>query len=201
MGPRIAIYGGSFDPPTVAHQAVIKRLAAKYDEVWVVPAKEHPLKPGLSPIGPRMAMLRATVADASIRNARVKIVPRDEAYTVDMLANIRKERPGVDLTLAVGEDILGETHKWRSWDEIAQTTHIDVQPRAPGSISSSEVRRRLAAREPVEGLVVPAVAAMLGAGTHAAAKRPPGGGWGPVGQRGGFVRRISGRAEYWYPPR
>ena len=41
---RIAVYGGSFNPPTKAHAAVVEALIAHgvYDEIWVSPSYSHP---------------------------------------------------------------------------------------------------------------------------------------------------------------
>lgn len=195
---RIAIYGGSFDPPTVGHLAVIRHLAETHDEVWVIPAQAHALKTGLSPVDRRSAMLRAALAEAGVAGARV--VNRPEVYTVDMLEALHKERPGVAWSMAVGEDILGETHKWRRWGDIQKLARVVVMPRPEGGVSSSQVRARLAAGERVTGLVPPAVEVMLHAERAApAAQRPPGGGWASVGERGGFRRRGGRGWEYWYP--
>jgi len=38
--PRIAVFGGSFNPPTLAHEAIIRRCLElpQFDEVWVLPS-------------------------------------------------------------------------------------------------------------------------------------------------------------------
>ena len=48
---RIAIYGGSFDPPTDAHLTLIDVVANKsmfFHEVWVIPCGKRDDKPSLT---------------------------------------------------------------------------------------------------------------------------------------------------------
>jgi len=63
---RIAIYPGSFDPPTKGHEDLIRRSLALADRV-VVAVAVNPTKQPLFPVADRLAMLRATVgADARV---------------------------------------------------------------------------------------------------------------------------------------
>ena len=58
----VAIYPGSFDPPTFGHMDIIKRAAALYDRL-VVAAGNNPDKKYLFPVETRMAMLRDCCTD------------------------------------------------------------------------------------------------------------------------------------------
>ena len=59
---RIAIYPGSFDPPTKGHEDLIRRSLALADRV-IVAVAVNPSKQPLFPVEERLAMLRATVGD------------------------------------------------------------------------------------------------------------------------------------------
>ena len=59
---RIAIYPGSFDPPTKGHEDLIRRSLALADRV-IVAVAVNPSKQPLFPVAERLAMLRATVGD------------------------------------------------------------------------------------------------------------------------------------------
>ena len=59
---RIAIYPGSFDPPTKGHEDLIRRSLALADQV-IVAVAVNPSKQPLFPVAERIAMLRATVGD------------------------------------------------------------------------------------------------------------------------------------------
>ncbi len=109
----------------------------------------------------------------------VELVPERPAYTIETLERLRIEAPEHELVLLVGADSLAAFDTWRRWQEILATTEIGVVARpgfgwaelsprlgAPlaGALrgarlhwlrgvahpaSASEIRRRLAAGEPV----------------------------------------------------
>ena len=62
MTPRLAVYPGSFDPPTRGHEDLIRRSLNLADEVVVAVAK-HSTKQALFTIEERIAMLHASVGD------------------------------------------------------------------------------------------------------------------------------------------
>lgn len=59
---RIAIYPGSFDPPTKGHEDVIRRSLTLADRV-IVAVAVNPSKQPLFPVDERLVMLRAAVGD------------------------------------------------------------------------------------------------------------------------------------------
>lgn len=163
---RIAVYGGSFDPPHVGHAMVSAwlRWTDRCDEVWWVPVKGHPFAKQSRPYDDRLAMCRALTA--TLPDARVCDVERTlptPSYTIDTLRTLAAAHPEHTFRLVVGADVLPETGKWRAWDAITREFPPIVVGRAghptpPGAIdfpaiSSTEVRRRLAAGEPVDELV------------------------------------------------
>lgn len=66
---RVAVYPGSFDPPTVGHVDVMRR-AAKLFEKLIVAVGRNPSKKVLFPFEERMEMLKECTADMS--NVRVE---------------------------------------------------------------------------------------------------------------------------------
>jgi pantetheine-phosphate adenylyltransferase len=59
---RIAIYPGSFDPPTRGHEDLIRRSLALADRV-IVAVAANPLKQPLFTVAERLAMLQAAIGD------------------------------------------------------------------------------------------------------------------------------------------
>ena len=58
---RIAVYGGSFDPPTKSHMDLIDIVANKtsfFEEVWVIPCGKREDKPQMSEGQHRVDMLK-----------------------------------------------------------------------------------------------------------------------------------------------
>src|SRR3972149_1858278 len=64
MQKRVAIYGGSFNPPGVHHRAVVEALLDRFDEVRVVPCGPRPDKEVSNDIDP---IHRATMLDMTFR--------------------------------------------------------------------------------------------------------------------------------------
>lgn len=61
---EIAIFGGTFDPPTLAHDRIIDGLSqdARIDEVWLMPSGQRIDKPGMTADSVRLEMLQALAA-------------------------------------------------------------------------------------------------------------------------------------------
>jgi nicotinate-nucleotide adenylyltransferase len=99
------------------------------------------------------------------------------SYTVDTIQEFQTRHAGADLYLIIGYDSLLDLPKWRRPDRIVECCRLLVAPRPQMTIqppaeldgryqmlpfeqtalSSTEVRRRVAAGESIAGLVPPAV--------------------------------------------
>ena len=53
---RIALFGGSFNPPHVAHQLACLYVleTAVYDQLWMIPTARHPFAKALAPFPGRL---------------------------------------------------------------------------------------------------------------------------------------------------
>src|SRR3954464_13123296 len=74
---RVALFGGSFNPPHIAHElaALYVLETALVDALWFVPAYEHAFGKPLAPFDDRMAMCELVAAALGPR-ARVSDVER-----------------------------------------------------------------------------------------------------------------------------
>jgi pantetheine-phosphate adenylyltransferase len=61
-GPRVAVYPGSFDPPTRGHTELVHRCLSLADRV-IVAVATNPHKQPLFPVDQRLSMLRQAVGD------------------------------------------------------------------------------------------------------------------------------------------
>lgn len=172
---RVGVYGGSFNPPHVGHAMVAAWLVwtRRVDEVWLVPAYRHAFDKPLAPFDQRL--LAATELAALVGPA-VKVLDIEAelpvpSYTVRTLRALASRHPGVELRLVLGADVLPQLPGWRDWATIEREFPPIVVGRegyppvadAPTfpNVSSSEIRRRLAAGEPVDHLVPAAVLARV----------------------------------------
>lgn len=179
---RIGVYGGTFDPIHLAHIEVARaaRDAANLDLVLIVVSARPPHKKDHTAATPeqRLEMVNAAVRDEpSIESCRIEIDRAGPSYTVDTLDALRARYPDAEWFLVVGEDSLIDLPKWRSPERILDRARLLVVPR-PGidspppaalegrfdvlpfrehEISSTEIRRRLAAGESTDDLLPPRV--------------------------------------------
>jgi nicotinate-nucleotide adenylyltransferase len=166
---RVALLGGSFNPPHVGHL-----LAAQYvhatqgvDEVWLMPAYQHPFGKALAPFEHRVRMCEVMCEEGSgwMKTSRVEqeVAERGGAgYTVETLTYLRERYPDIQFSLIIGSDILKDLPSWKSFDRIEQMVRVLVLYRAgypaPNTlgpplveVSSTQIREMLARGEaPVE---------------------------------------------------
>jgi nicotinate-nucleotide adenylyltransferase len=168
-GTSIALLGGSFNPPHVAHlMAAYWTLATQgVSEVWLLPSYVHPFGKDLAPFEDRVAMCElAARALRGVGVCRAEEELRDDPLvgkTARTLEHLHAKHPTHDFALVVGADVLPETDKWYRWDRVRELARIVVVgregfPPVPGApslpaVSSTDIRARIARGEDVSGLV------------------------------------------------
>jgi nicotinate-nucleotide adenylyltransferase len=167
---RVAFFGGSFNPPHVAHQLVSLYVleTAAVDELWLVPCLKHPFDKALAPYPHRLRMCELAAAALGPRARASDIEGRlgGESRTLFTIKALRSERPDYEFHLVVGADIEPELPLWYGAEELLRTVPRIVVGRAGfdgGSaitmpaVSSTEIRRRMAAGQSVADLLPHAV--------------------------------------------
>lgn len=173
---RVAVYGGSFNPPHVGHAMVAGWLlwTGRADEVWLLPAFDHPFQKDLARWEARLALCEALAAELGPRVRVCDVESRlpVPSYTLDTLRHLRDAHPEVALRLVLGADNLPDLPRWKRWDRIAAEFDPIVVGRqgwpvpegtvAFPEVSSTEIRRRIAEGEPVDHLVPARVLRAMG---------------------------------------
>ncbi|PQJ35995.1 nicotinate (nicotinamide) nucleotide adenylyltransferase [Salinibacter sp. 10B] len=134
----IGLFGGSFNPPHVAHLVVaeIARDQLGFDEVWWIPNATPPHKSHdeLAAVEHRLAMTRRAIADnPSFRVSEIEVGREGVSYTVDTLRVLQDEHPDTDFGLLLGSDSLDHFGEWHRPDEIMERVPLVVYKR-PGII-------------------------------------------------------------------
>lgn len=174
-GMRIALFGGSFNPPHIGHLlgALYVRAVADIDAVWLMPAFRHPFGKVLAPFDDRVSLCTAMAALVDgVEVTRIEEEVESDGRTIHTVEHLKRRHPEHAFQLVVGTDILHEAHRWYEFDRLvrlspllvlgrsghqapvdrfANATFIDAVPMP--EVSSTEVRRRLASGEDVSGLV------------------------------------------------
>jgi nicotinate-nucleotide adenylyltransferase len=184
---QVGLLGGTFDPPHLGHLVCAQEalVQLELDRVLLVPAGTPPHKAIASDPGVehRVAMCEAAVADDDrFGVSRADADREGPAYTVDLLRSLS----GADeLTFIVGGDMAHSLPAWREPEGVLALARLgvaeregvrraDVVERLAGlagadervvffdmprlDISSSLIRRRVAAGAPLRYLVPDAVA-------------------------------------------
>lgn len=167
---RVAVYGGSFNPPHVGHLMVSAWLAwtDRADQVWWIPVRDHPFAKELAPFDVRVGWCRTATADLPhVVVSTVEAGLPTPSYTIDTLDHLARAHPEHTFRLVIGADVLGDVARWKAWDRIeAGYAPIAVGrggwPCPPGAIvfpelSSTEIRDRAARGEPIDHLVPAAI--------------------------------------------
>jgi pantetheine-phosphate adenylyltransferase len=166
--PRIAIFPGSFDPPTLGHLDVIRRAAALFDTLIVAILENTSKQPYFS-VADRSAMLGKALG--GVPNARVEAfggLLADYARSREAGTIVRGIRGGGDLEY---ERQMAETNRHLNPD--LDTVFFTPSP-AVAHISSTLVREIAALGGSVRGLVPDAVLAAIDARDPLARAGSPG---------------------------
>ena len=96
---RILIFGGTFDPPHLAHSKLPAKAAEQLacDQILYIPAAINPLKADTKPTAKehRLAMLLLAIAD--VPHARISTIELERegiSFTIDTLRALRKQMDG-----------------------------------------------------------------------------------------------------------
>jgi nicotinate-nucleotide adenylyltransferase len=183
---RLGVFGGTFDPVHVGHVvvAVDTRAALGLDRVLLVVAGDPWQKRGLVVASARDRLMLVETAVEEIEGVEASAVEVERvgasvtADTLEVLAGPQRE-----LFLVLGADAVANMSTWRRLDDTRDLATVvvverqgDVHASPPGDdwrvervsiprldVSSSDVRERLAAGRPVDGLVPPSVVRVMAA--------------------------------------
>lgn len=132
---KIAILGGSFNPPHICHVFVTQYvLTTSYvEQLWFLPCYKHAFGKILSPFHHRLEM--CALAVASFRGDLVKVLSLERerqgtSWTIDTVRYLIQRYPEFDFTWIIGSDVLRELNKWKDFDQLQTLISFLVVPRA-----------------------------------------------------------------------
>jgi nicotinate-nucleotide adenylyltransferase len=182
VGTRLGVMGGTFDPIHYGHLVTAEEALVQFrlDSVLFVPTgrpwmKEHEV---VSPAEDRYLMtVIATASNPLFRVSRMEVDRDGPTYTVDTLRSLKEiHGPDTDLFFITGADAIVEILAWKDQEEVFELAHFIAATR-PGydleamqshvarrpeitvmnipalAISSTDIRRRVAAGLPIRYLV------------------------------------------------
>ena len=190
MRPKIAIFGGSFNPPGTHHRAVAEALIPHFDRIIVVPCGPRPDKLTTNDVEPWHRAALADIAFRGLPKVEVDLFDLELAsFTTNDAFEARYGAEG-EVWHVIGSDLSagggsGQSAVHLCWDRGEEmwrglnfcvigrdgykVTAADLPPKhllvpvlAPGrSGASADIRERIFKRQPYGTMVMPDVAAYI----------------------------------------
>ena len=157
---RVAVYGGSFDPPHTAHREAVRFVAnlEEIDRVLVIPVFEHAFDKSLASFDHRTAMCELCMLDhPNVEVSRVEATLERPNFTLNTLQALLAAHPEYRLRLVVGADVLQDAAKWHRFEDVVALapllplgrvgvpSNVAPPPVLP-EVSSTQIRGALAGR-------------------------------------------------------
>ena len=132
---RIAIYGGSFNPPHIGHAEAARAAceALKPDKFLIIPASTPPHKE-LEKNSPtpeqRLEFCRLAFADIpGVEVSDMELRREGKSYTADTVDALRREYPGVEICIVMGTDMFLSFKTWYRWQYMLECCTLAVLSR------------------------------------------------------------------------
>ena len=156
-----AVFGGSFDPPHVAHLLAVAYVlgVGGFERVVVAPVCAHAFAKPLSDFEERVELCRACFAELPhVEVTRLEAELPHPNYTVQLLERLHTERPDESLRLVIGSDVVPETVHWHDFARVTELAppfvltrrgfeRPELGPALLPEVSSTHVRELLARRD------------------------------------------------------
>jgi nicotinate-nucleotide adenylyltransferase len=189
---RVALLGGTFNPPHLAHLLCASEAAdqLELDRVILMPVSSPPHKEVPEDPGPEVRLELcelAVAADARLEVSRLELDRGGSSFTVDTLQELHARHPEHELIFIVGGDMAVSLPTWKDPRAVLELAKLAIAERSGAlrrdvverltaeygedvterldffdmprmDISSSEIRRRVAAGRTIRYLVPDAVA-------------------------------------------
>lgn len=179
---KIGVFGGTFDPPHVAHLIAATQAWATLglDEVLFVVAGGPWQKEGevSASADDRVKMTELAISSyPGFAVSRIEADKHGPSYTIDTVKDLRRQNPEAEIWIVAGSDALAGIQSWRNWKDLIPLAKFAIVPR-PGTsysdavyalgndaqvevlekaqaleVSSTQIRERIAEGRPIAHLV------------------------------------------------
>lgn len=138
----IAVYGGSFNPPTIAHEKISKDILSlnNVDKFIYLPVGDKYEKPELISSFHRLNMLEIMVNEikksgvTSVEVSDLEVKSKNLLYTIDSLRAIKNRYKDKDVAFVMGTDNLIDFENWEKPIELLEEFYFIVIERKNQSV-------------------------------------------------------------------
>ena len=162
---KVAVFGSAFNPPSLGHKHVLESLS-HFDRVLLIPSISHAWGKTMLDYTLRCRLVEAFIKDLATRHIELLAIeqalwqPDQSVTTYALLTHLQCQWPDAELTFVIGPDNFFRFHEFYRAEEIVQHWSVMVCPEKV-NIRSTHIRQAIAAREDIQDLTTPSVAALL----------------------------------------
>jgi len=130
---NIAVFGGSFDPPHIGHEEIIKNALQNLDieTLFVVPTFLNPFKDTFTASAQKRLewMQKLTLPYTKAKVLNYEIEQNRPVPTIETIKHLQKTYNLNKIYLIIGADNLPKLHYWKEYEELKKLVHFVVASR------------------------------------------------------------------------
>ena len=130
---RTGLFGGTFNPPHVAHLRLAEKAieGAGLDRVIIMPAfiPPHKAAPELLKSEDRLELCRRTFCGEKFEISDLELRRKGKSYTVQTLEELKELYPDDEFFLIIGSDMLLSFKNWYRYEDILKYASLCVMTR------------------------------------------------------------------------
>jgi nicotinate-nucleotide adenylyltransferase len=147
---KIALFGTSADPPTIAHQQIISWLGSQFvgaaspqENRVAVWAADNPFKVHGASLEQRSQMLELLIEEIDPVISKYAQVYRSlsSQRTIETLATAETIWHDSEFTLTIGADLITQLPQWYQADKLLSQVELLIVPRIGNQIESIDLQR------------------------------------------------------------
>lgn len=126
---KIGFFGGSFNPPTLAHFEIVKSALKEVnlDKIVIVPMGDKYQKSGLIPFEHRYNMIsRMFENDPKVEISRMQANQKEVSYAIDSFEKIDREYKDDERFFIMGLDNFSNIDKWKAKEKLVLNRNFIV---------------------------------------------------------------------------
>jgi nicotinate (nicotinamide) nucleotide adenylyltransferase len=132
---KIAVLGGSFNPPHLCHVFICHYVlaTAAVEQVWWIPCAQHAFGKMLASFHHRFTMCSLAVEVFRGNLVTVSAIEQERqgtSWTIDTVRDLKHRYPHHDFTWIIGSDTLDELDQWKDFDQLQHLISFLMVPRA-----------------------------------------------------------------------
>lgn len=136
---KIAVLGGSFNPPHLGHVLIIDQVL-KYtdvDEIWLAPCYHHTFEKHLAPVKHRVTMTKM-LTNHKIKYCGEEIDNKLSGETIKLMELLKKKYPQHQFSFLIGSDNLAGLKRWGEWEKLISSFQFLIFKRPNYSMNLAE---------------------------------------------------------------